>query len=54
MAFVYNDDDTPTQNAKNYVGYMIQTIQNHPENSSLERIEKDLQRLNEILEKIKN
>lgn len=52
MAFVYNDEDTPTQNAKNYVGYIIQTIQNHPENATLERIEGDLQRLNEILERI--
>ena len=53
MTFVYDDGDTPLQNAKNYVGYMIQTIQNHPENASLARIEKDLQKLSKILTKIK-
>lgn len=51
MAFVYDKNDPPNQIAKNYVGYMIQTIENHRENTSLDRILKDLKQLSEILQK---
>ena len=51
MAFVEDPDEQPIVAARRYVGYLIQTIQNHPQNSSLERILKDLQRLSKIIEK---
>lgn len=52
MAFVYDKNDPPLEVAKNYLGYIIQTIENHPENASLDRIKKDLQRLSKILKMI--
>ena len=52
MAFIYDKNDPPLEVAKNYVGYIIQTIQNHPENARLDRIEKDLQQLSKILKMI--
>lgn len=53
MAFLYDIDETPIQNATRYISYVLQTIQNHPENTPLDRIEKDLQNITEILEKCK-
>ncbi len=53
LAFVYNPDETPIQNATRGISYILQTIQNHPENTPLDRIEKDLQNINEILGKCK-
>ena len=53
MAFVYDGDESPLQNAKRHVGYIIQTIENHPENSSLERILADLKKLSTTLQNAK-
>ncbi len=52
MSFVENPDDTPLQSTKKHVSYLIQTIENHSENASLDRILGDLQKISEKLQKV--
>jgi len=52
MAFVQNPDESPLENARRHVGFLIQTIENHPQNATQERILVELQRLAETLRNI--
>lgn len=53
MAFLYDLDETPMDNATRYISYVLQTIHDNPENTPLDRIEQDLQNINDILAKCK-
>ena len=48
MAFVWNDDESDIENLRNYVGFIIQTIEN--QNPTMDRVLADLQRLFERLQ----
>ncbi len=53
MAFVYNPDETPIQNATRGISDILQTIHNHPNDTPIEKIETDLEVISEILENAK-
>lgn len=53
MTFLYDLEEAPIQNATRYISYVLQTIQNHPEDTPIDRIEEDLQKIVRMLGKCK-
>lgn len=53
MAFLYDLDETPIQNATRYISQVLQTIHKHPEDVPIDKIEEDLEKIVAILENVK-